>query len=560
MAERRLPWANRVPRPKSSAWSGSVVWESLPEVPLFETAELSPGELLDDLEQGRFYHLNQSKVIGRGPADWQLGPRDRDRLWTVTLHYHRWAFDLAGIIAANGSDAARAEALLVNWLDDWMQRCPVDDPAARHLAWNAYAIATRIGWWVRTLMLLGRPFIDRHPEFAPRMLASLRQQARFLEDHIEWDLRANHLMRDFVGLAWAGRFFPGHHARNLLTTAGEGALAQADEQILPDGGHFERSPLYHLQIMDDLVVVRSLVDDLEARESLDAAWCRMAEFARWMRHPDGGLPQFNDAAAFGHGTPQRMFEIGKQLGLGDYAATPRGGRHFDETGFVAWHGPKWTVFFDVGPVGPDYQPGHAHADTLAIEASVNGTRLFVDPGTFAYDHDERREYDRSTAAHNTVCIDGENSSEVWHIFRVGHRALPLDVDVQFAPGAMRARGAHDGYDRLPGRPRHSRTVCVEDDGDLTLTDRIDGSGEHLVEGGFLLAPDWDARSVPGGWELTDGSQQLRLVLSADAELEHAMDVRPWHPEYGREVTTTRLTWRHQGAIPLQVECRITDVV
>ncbi|MFG0335910.1 MAG: heparinase II/III family protein, partial [Maioricimonas sp. JB049] len=134
-----------------------------------------------------------------------------------------------------------------------------------------------------------------------------------------------------------------------------------------------------------------------------------------------------------------------------------------------------------------------------------------------------------------------------------------DVDVRFAPGAMRACGSHDGYDRLPGCPRHSRTVCVEDHGELTVTDRVDGRGEHVVEGGFLLAPEWTVREIDDGWELTAGTQRLHLLLSASARLQRTLVARRWHPEYGREVTTTRLTWRHRGAIPLQVECRVTDV-
>src|SRR5207248_1950066 len=122
------------------------------------------------------------------------------------------------------------------------------------------------------------------------------------------------------------------------------------------------------------------------------------------------------------------------------------------------------LFFDAGPVGPDYQPGHAHADTLSIECSYRAERLIVDPGTFSYDRDARRNYDRSTAAHNTVSVDGQNSSEVWHIFRVGRRAYPRDVEVVLGSDSFRASASHDGYDQLPGRPRHWRQVEVRAQG------------------------------------------------------------------------------------------------
>src|SRR5262249_32712695 len=153
-----------------------------------------------------------------------------------------------------------------------------------------------------------------------------------------------------------------------------------------------------------------------------------------------------------------------------------GGRYFPDTGMVAWHGDPWSVFFDVGAVGPDYQPGHAHADTLSVECSYRGRRLFVDPGTYAYDLGARRRYDRSTAAHNTVTADGQDSSEVWHIFRVGRRARPLDVQVAFPGGLLEAAASHTGYDHLPGRPRHVRWLTLTPGGGLVLKDRVEGRG------------------------------------------------------------------------------------
>ena len=131
----------------------------------------------------------------------------------------------------------------------------------------------------------------------------------------------------------------------------------------------------------------------------------------------------------------------------------------------------------MGPVGPEYQPGHAHADTLTFECSFRGRRMCVDPGTLAYDDDTtRRVHDRSTAAHNTVCIDSEDSSEVWHIFRVGRRARPVEVNVSCDEASMTAEASHDGYDHLAGRPRHRRKIEVSADGTLRITDTVSGVG------------------------------------------------------------------------------------
>jgi uncharacterized heparinase superfamily protein len=278
----------------------------------------------------------------------------------------------------------------------------------------------------------------------------------------------------------------------------------------------------------------------------------MAEFLAWVRHPDGDLALFNDGGLQGSGAVEQMLHLGSQLGVEVSAAARRGGRHFPHTGLVTWHGDPWTVFFDVGAVGPDYQPGHAHADTLAVECSYRGSRLFVDPGTYAYDRDERRRYDRSTAAHNTVGIDGQDSSEVWHIFRVGRRASPCDVRVDFAGGGLRAAASHTGYDHLPGRPRHTRRLDLGADGRLVVADGVEGRGRHRVQGGLLLGPEWAAAPAGGGWLLTNGPRAVRLTVRGPEGLKMYEERRPYHPEYGREVECTRLGWCVEGGLPVEV--------
>ena len=64
-------------------------------------------------------------------------------------------------------------------------------------------------------------------------------------------------------------------------------------------------------------------------------------------------------------------------------------------------------------MGPDYIPGHAHADTLSFELSIGAQRVFVNSGTSEYGLSPKRLNQRKTAAHNTVEVDGKDSSQVW---------------------------------------------------------------------------------------------------------------------------------------------------
>ncbi len=364
--------------------------DDFPVLPVLDDKESSPGLFIDRLERGIFTHLNEEKDLGREFPDWRLGPQKAYRLWTITLHYHQWAYDLAKVVAQEWPKADAAATLFKHYVMDWIIRCDVSQPGARDLAWNSYAVSTRIAWWVRSYQTIPKEWWLCNPDFLNCFLKSMWRQAAYLNTHLEYDLRANHLMRDTVGLALAGRFFSGPLPQTWLNTATRLALDQIEEQVLPDGGHFERSPIYHLHIMEDLLNLTILVEDCRTREEISHAWRNMAECLIWLRHPDSQIPLLNDAALNGACHPDLMLAQTELTDSEIDISLPAGGRLFPDFGLFVWHGDPWSVFFDVGPIGVDYQPGHAHADTLTAELSFRGQRLFVDPGTLHYDLSERR--------------------------------------------------------------------------------------------------------------------------------------------------------------------------
>lgn len=517
------------------------------------------GPLLERLQQGVFEHLGTARSLGRDPPDWQLGRQADGRLWTATLHYHAWAWELAELVLQSGPSAATADELLRHYLTDWIARCGLSAPDGRQFAWNAYATATRIGWWCRLYHRLAAAGRRDWGPLEPAFLRSLWTQAAYLHRHLEYDLQGNHLLRDAVGLAAAGRFFTGPQPRRWLQTAARLAVDQARQQVLPDGGHFERSPMYHLHVMEDLLSLVLLLEDETARSQLTETWQRMARFLAWIRHPDGRIPLLNDAALNGACDPQVMLHAGGEALGKALSTTPNlGGKLFADFGLLVWHGRPWSVFFDVGPVGPDCQPGHAHADTLSLQASYLGHRLFVDPGVIGYDHDDARGYDRATASHNTLCIDETDSSEVWHIFRVGRRARPIDVVTDIGVDRCRASAAHRGYDHLPGRPRHHRELEVANNGRLTIVDRIEGSGTHSIEGGVLIDPIWQVEENQEGWDITHEDCHVSVILQSP-RMTRSTEQRPYHPEFGRQGLARRLVWRGVLQLPCEIVFRARAV-
>lgn len=556
IAGRKWP-ARHAKQPGPQAWDPNALGVDFPEVPEFHRIAPAGDALLRDLDRGRFEHLNQTIDLGRDRPDWRLGDVASHRLWTITLHYHGWAHALAEVAAGESDRADEAAALLAHYVSNWIEHCDLRAPGARALAWNSFAIATRLSWWIRTWLLLR----ERRP--APwvaveaRFLASAWQQAAYLHDHLEWDLRGNHLLRDLVGLAWAGRFFGGPEGERWLATAETLAPGQVAEQVLGDGSHFERSPTYHIHVMEDVLSLAILLEGRDVVEGLKRAWWRMASYLRWLRHPDGLVPLLNDGGMHAFCEPERMLALGGRLGFESDASPPTGGRLFPDAGLVVWHGDPWSVFFDVGEIGADHVPAHGHADTLTLECSFRGRRLFVDPGTFAYDDDERRRYDRSTTTHNTVCIDGADSSEIWQIFRVGRRARPTDVRAGFSERGFDATGAHTGYAHFPGRPIHRRRVAVDAEGILTVVDTVGGRGEHRLGGGFLLDPAWSAEPEATGWLLAGHGERLQVRLQGGEARPVLSVVRaPYHPDYGVETTAQRLVWEYDGPLPIEIRTEI----
>ena len=100
-------------------------------------------------------------------------------------------------------------------------------------------------------------------------------------------------------------------------------------------------------------------------------------------------------------------------------------KSLEQTGYVRLAKEHAVALIDAAPIGPDYIPGHAHADTLSFELSIRGRRILVNGGTSTYQNNLQRHKERSTQSHNTVEVNGRNSSEVWGAFRVARRAKPF---------------------------------------------------------------------------------------------------------------------------------------
>jgi uncharacterized heparinase superfamily protein len=463
-----------------------------------------------------FAFFNRSQRFSDGKVDWRSP--DKDKLWRYNLHYFDYVLD-----------QDRPRASIDALIDDWIARNPPGTPDA----WEPFPVSLRIVNWAKLLL---------RPEYRERTkvawLNSLHQQAHWLERNLEKHLLANHFFKNGKALLFAGLFFTGGDADRWLRKGLQIVDSETGEQILPDGGHFERSPMYHAMILGDCLDVlnicasRSEQELVALRDRLRVVTQRMARYLLGMSHPDGEISLFNDAAFGIERTPAEIVDYFQRVN--GFPVSPPVGRcwSFPETGYhVMAPEPGNRLIVDCGPVGPDYQTGHSHCDTLSFELSLGGKRVVVDSGCSEYVDGEIRRYNRGNAGHNTLTVDGENQSEVWGSHRCARRAYPLYARLgEEADGALVFSGAHDGYRRLSGSPIHHRKVTWEGDS-IQVEDRLEGGGRHGVEIRLHIHPGFQVDGDGRHAVVRDRDRQvMEITLPGEGRIEMQ---RGWYcPEFG----------------------------
>ncbi len=329
------------------------------------------------------------------PADWQQP--DAPQLWRFHLHYWDWAWGLA---ADPDRSAARAVRRAVAVLAGVLR-------VRRGDAWLPYPAALRAWSWCG----LYRDLVAG-TDLAGEFRRELAAHAGFLRRHLESDVGGNHLIKDLKALAGLAVFLGDEP---LLRRALRLLTSQLAVQMLPDGGHYERAPAYHCQVLADLIDVADLLS-AAGRVPAPALTLAIARMRRWLGAvltPDGGVPLLND----GYPVPGALVAA-LRPGAGPGQPAADAGRHRA--------GPRRGRRLAPARRCRRALPRRAARARPRRHARLRGTcrrsRCWSTPAPRPTRPGPVRDYERSTAAHNTVEIDGADSTEVWGAFRAGRRA------------------------------------------------------------------------------------------------------------------------------------------
>jgi uncharacterized heparinase superfamily protein len=414
----------------------------------------------------------------------------------------------------------------------WRRACPFGQGDA----WRPYPAALRAWSWCglhRDLVAGG----ELDGEFRRELAA----HAGFLRAHLETDVGGNHLVKDLKAQAGLAVFLGDEpllgRALRLLT-------AQLPVQVLADGGHYERAPAYHCQVLADLI---DLADLLAAagRGPAPALTRAIAAMRRWLGAvltPDGAVPLLND----GYPVPGPLVAALRPLPAPAGPLVTLAG-----TGLIRARAGGWHLLADAGLPCPGPLPAHAHADTLGCLLHVDGTPLLIDTGTSTYAPGRARDYERSTAAHNTVELNGADSTEVWGAFRAGRRARVRGLRAGAAAGTVTAQAAHDGYRTQPGRPVHRRRWTLTADG-LHVDDHVTGAGRHALAIRWHLPPGTVVRPEPGGAGVAAAAGTFEVRVTSPDRLRLDVALAPVAAGFGATLPGPVLTCDLEARLPARV--------
>jgi uncharacterized heparinase superfamily protein len=493
-----------------------------------------------------------------GRIEWH--PQDATKLWLYNLHYFEYAYDL-GVAYTETSDETlyhRFRSLITDWC--------ASNPIGDSIGWDPFPTSLRIVAWIKAYQLFYDP-LHNDVDFRPFLQRMIYRQALFLESNVEYHVANNHLIENGRALLLAGLFFQDERAHEWRKKGLTILWRELERQVSDDGGQFELSPMYHCAV---LLTYAEITTVLRGSNLVVPAWVdkkirKMVQFLRLMCHPDGEISFLNDAATGMTPPTQLALQALSIQGYDNEIGDSEQKQLFTplvDSGFYVVHDSvrRSHLIFDCGKMGPDFQPGHGHCDALSYSWSYLGERVVVDSAVDDYYRgDAWREYYRSTRAHNTVLIDGQEQSEIWGNFRVGRRAHPVPATWKVDKRLIAIRGGHNGYDHLPGHVMHHRHIALVDDTILIVFDSITGKGQHSADSFVHFHPRFAVELGEDHSVLVRGPASKFALLpfgtdfSLDCKRGCQDPLQGWYaPTFGQRFDSAVISISSWGQLPLYI--------
>ncbi len=450
--------------------------------------------------------------------NWDINIADKNfRLWLMNLHYMEYLEEV------DDND-------FIKLVEDWIDSNKIFRNKFDWAAWNSYSLSIRTLIWMQQI---SRRRIDLNLPQLKKIKQSLVQQLLFLERNIEKDIGGNHIIKNIKTLLWASSFFSGETSLRLKKIALQLLKKELEEQILPDGMHFELSTAYHCQVFVDLLECYTVLTESPFKTELLNKLKLMAQVINDITHPDNEISVFNDGSIKMSYSAAECLNTWAKIS-GSLTRTNQQIK-LDSSGYYGFRNENIYILVDAGKVGADHLPAHSHGDIFSFELSVGKERIIVDPGVFEYNPGDKRNYSRATSSHNTLTLNDLDQCEFYGSFRVAQRAKVKILNYTSSAAGFELTAVHDGYKRLNGRPLHTRKFMLNEN-ILEVTDEITGGNRQLAVASLLLHPEFEI--IGGVNEIKIRKNEINIIINTSDEYK----IQPayYFPEFGKSVQTKSL--------------------
>ena len=434
----------------------------------------------------------------------------QSKLWRYNLHY----FDCLNQLELENEEVQLQNNLISKWIRE--------NPYGKGTGWEPYPTSLRIINWIK--------WHFKTNGLSDEAKLSLWNQVQWLACRPEYHLLGNHLFINAKALLFASAIFGLKEDSKIYRKAIKILKEELNEQFFNDGAHFELSPMYHALAMEDLLDLYQLGNSLTLSfpiQEIKEKFLNGMNWLHYMSYCSGDLSHFNDCANDIAPTLSELKEIGQKVGMNWALNSDIKFNYFKDSGFLVLKNETVHLIADIGDIGPDYLPGHAHADSLSFELAIKGQRIIVNSGTGEYGLSEERLRQRSTSAHSTIELDGKSSSEVWSGFRVAQRARITEVEICEEDKRLEFAAVHDGYTRIKSKPLLKR-IWKLNDSSIEIIDAVSGSG-NSVQLRYYLHPDIHVDIHDDSLILSTSSEKLAIIRTA--QIVQVVD-STYHDKFG----------------------------
>ena len=500
--------------------------------------------------EGELTLLNQTtRVEDLGTVDWTENRfSDQSPLWRLKVHgFEPLSWCVFGF-AGREDGAEPVQRSFDEWIDGWIRTVEVGGAGYLRGKWTPHAVSLRVLYWIRYLAWKlpdqkGTVWTPTAP-FDKRLCQEVYKNALFLENHIEYDVGGNHLIENGAALFAAGFLFRNRSwiqdALSLLNEVG-------DKQFLADGGHFERSPMYHTLTTTRYLTVYDLLQQVGGTvpSPIEETTRAGVEFLEFIRPPDDRIPLLNDSV---HGEAMPLttcLRYAEAIGITpDDKTTSIGG----ESGYFWLPNQSGKLLVDGGPVGPRHLPGHSHNDLLQFLLWIDGSRIVTDTGVFDYQSGERRDYARGIRGHNTVQVDETEPIEIGGRYLMGARTSPR-IRYQPATEATLFEGVYETRSLFGIAYRHHRAIYKGERWWL-IWDQIHNAGDARVRSRVHLRPGVSVTRTEGaGFVVNEDSDEVAAFSPVMGTIGRTDDGCHF-PRFGEAIPRSVLEFEPTGRDPL----------